>query len=348
MRALARLVLLAMLVGSMALTGLALTRIAADPGLRPLREATVDEIVAATDRMMAAVRPEEIVALIEARLDEEPRNWVALDALAEVAAERGVAVPARFALLREEDFGWIAQTGACAACLWDIGACTLSNVMVCKVPILMTPVEDLRGVAKAGIDWGTGAEVDAVDLGLSVVGLGATAAILASGGSSGTVKAGAALAKAARGMRLLSPRLTGFVVDAVRAGVDMGALLRVRRAEDLALVVKGDALPPLVRLAEDMGRLRGAVGTEGALHLLRLVDDGAEARRVADAAVALGPRAVGRAEVLGKARLLRATLRVGETAWAALAGMVGLLLSVASAVGGMLQGALIRALRRRV
>ena len=348
MRWLARTLLAAMLAGSVALTAVAVARIAANPALTPLRAATAAEIVAATDRMMAQVAPERIVALAEARLDEAPRNWVALDALAGAAAERGLALPGRFATLRAQDFGWAAQAGDCAACLWDIAACTLSNVLICKVPVLMTPVEDLRGIVKAGVDWGAGGTVDRLDLGLSVVGLGATAAIVASGGTSATVKAGTALVRAARGMRLLSPRLAGFVADTARAGLDMGALVRARRAADLAQVVRGEALAPLVRLAGDLGRMRRAAGTAGALHLLRLVDSGDEARRLADAAAALGPRTVGRAEVLGKARLMRATVRLGGTAWAALAGMIGLMLSVAAAIGGMMQTALMRVLRRRI
>ncbi|QYK43636.1 MAG: hypothetical protein KF887_17695 [Paracoccaceae bacterium] len=321
--------------------------VAADPMLAPLRAATAAEIVAATDRAMArAATPDRISALIAARLAEDPRNWVALDALAAVAAERAVPLPETFADLRAADFGMLAMADDCLACAWDIRACTLSNVLVCKGPILLTPVEDVRGLVKAGTDWMLGDEIDEVDLALSVVGLGATALVLASGGSSATLKAGAALARAARGMRVLSPALEASVIAGVRAGADLPALARARSLDDVARAFRPDALAPLARLAEDAGRMRAALGTEGALHLMRLADSGAEATRVADAAVALGPRAVGRAEVLGKTRFLRATVRLVDTGWALVAGIAGLVWSVGTMLAGLAGQGAVRVLRR--
>src|SRR5690606_30993012 len=116
----------------------------------------------------------------------------------------------------------------------------------------------------------------------------------ASGGSSATVKGGAAVIKAARGMGRLSVGLSDEIVAAFRAA-GRGA-------------TRTDAIDPLVRLAADMGRISEAAGISGTLHLIRLADSGAEAGRLADAAAALGPRVVGRAEVLGKGRLFRATV----------------------------------------
>lgn len=76
------------------------------------------------------------------------------------------------------------------------------------------------------------------------------------------------------------------------------------------------------------------------------MDSPADARRLANAATALGPRTTAVAEALGKSRLLRATVRVTNTALALTAGIAALMLSLALALSGWLQSRLFRALRR--
>ncbi len=201
-------------------------------------------------------------------------------------------------------------------------------------------------LSRAGVAYASGGEVDQIDLALSVVGLGATAAVLASGGTSYTVKAGASLAKLARRMGRLSPKLVEMALTAARTGIRWADLPGVRSAEDLSRVIHPEAFKPLTETLTDLSRLTAATDATTALHLLPLVDDAADARRLARSAEALGPKLVGRAEVLGKARLFRATLRLSETAWALGAGLVGVILSAASLIAGMIQHALIHRLRR--
>lgn len=353
MRRLARAILAVAMAGSLALTLLAAARIAAAPELRPLRDRTAAEIVAVTDRMMAAeATPERLGALITARLEEEPRNWVALTALHEVVLARGLAVDpavlAAYDAAWEEDSGWLAVAGDCGACILDITACSLSTGLMCKAPVLFTPIEDLRGIGQAVYDYVAGEDVDEIDLGLSVVGLTATGLIVVSGGTSATIKSGAVLAKLARGMRLLSPRLTAFVADTLRVGIDWTALRQVGGLSDLPKVIRVDDLAPVADLALDLGRVYDRIGTAGTLHMVRYVDDVDQARQLARATEALGPRVVARAEVLGPTRLFRATLRTGELAWQALAGLAGLFWSLAAVFGGLVQGRGLRLLRRLV
>jgi len=352
-RALARLVLLLVLAGSLAGTVLMVARISSDPLIAPFKEAAADQIMAATDRMLVkAATPENLQARMSYRLDESPRNWLALDALASLAAERGVALPAdltdRLRIAREDDHSYYATVASCAACAYDPAVCSLTEVMICQAPIALSPIGDIAGIARAGVAYATGAKVDQIDLALSVVGLGATVAVVASGGSSVVVKAGAGLAKLARRMGRLSPRLIAMAADAVRGGVNWAALPGVRSVDDLTAAVRVDAFAPLTTTLTDLDRLRTATNTTTALHLLPLVDDANDARRFARAAEALGPNLVGRVEVLGKARLLRATVRVSETGWALVSGMVGTLISAAMMVAAMVQNWLLRLLMRAV
>lgn len=351
LRRLARRCLGLCLLGSLALTVLTGLRLAQDPLIAPMVSRSGEGIVAATDRLMAVyATPDRLTGLIEARLAEEPRNWIALDALEGVTAERAIALPPglaeHLAEAREADTGLTAQAGDCAACAWDIAACRIDNVLICKGPLILTPVEDLRGIAKAGVDYALGAGVDRLDLGLSVVGLGATALVVVSGGSSATLKLGTGLVKLGRGMDLLSPGLTGQIGRAMSEGIDWAAMPALRSLDDVPDLLRADALAPIAALASDLGRTEAALGPSATLHLVRFVDDTGEARRLADAATALGPRTVGRVEVLGPARVFRATLRWSEVAWQMLTGIAGVMLSLAALIGSAVQGAGLRLLRR--
>lgn len=351
MRRLARACLTLCLVGSCAMTGLAAVDIARSPAFVLLAARSAAEIVTITDRIMAAeATPQRLADLVARRLAEDPRNWVALTALRDEATARGIALPpdlvTAYDAALSHDTGPAALAADCAACLWDIAACTLSNVMICKAPILLTPIEDLRGIARAGWNATQGNAIDRLDLGLSVAGLGATALVVASGGGSATVKAGATLARVARGMDLVSPRLAATATDALRAGVDWPALAKVTAPDDIARVIRADALAPVVALAGDLGRMTTDIGPTATLHLLRAIDTPAQAARLADAAAALGPRTVARAEVLGPARLMRATVRLSRPAWLLIGGLTGLLLGAAGLLGGLVQGAALRGLRR--
>lgn len=346
-RWLARALLMLVLLASAGLTLHTARQVWADPGLRPLRAATQSEITAAIDHALAAgATPAALAARIDARLSETPRNWVALEALADLAATRAIPLPPDLTLRLDQaralDFSLPSLAASCADCALDIAACTLTTAMLCKGPLLLTPLEDMRGIAQAGVDYATGTGIDRIDLGLSIIGLSATGLALASGGSSLTVKAGASLAKLARGMRLLSPRLLDMAATSLRSGIDWAALPALRGSDDLAPLLRIRALAPLTDTLADLGRVAETLGPSATLHLLPMVDDAADAARLARVTEALGPRTLGAAEILGKSRLFRATLRLTDLAASLLLGLAGLAASLSSALASALSTALLR------
>lgn len=348
---LGRLLLAGGCAASLGLTLWSGAEVARNPLLAPVVARTSDEIAAAADRALAArATPAQLSDLIAARLAEEPRNWVALAALRDLATDRGIALPpatvAAYDAAWEAESGLLAQMGDCAACAWDPAACSLSNVLICQAPVVFTPIGDVAGIVRAGLARATGGDVDEIDLALSVVGLGATAVILASGGSSATVKLGASIARMARRMGLVSPRLTALALDSVRRGVDWAALPAVRSLDDVTAAVRMDAFAPLTAIAADVGRIGSRLDGAETLHLVRLIDDAPDARRLASLSEALGPRTVATAEVLGKARFLRIAVRLSDVAMGLVAGLVGLALTAAGLIGGLVQGAAFRILRR--
>lgn len=351
LRQAARALLACGLIATMAASLWQAVTLARDPMFAPLAERSAAEIAAATDQMMAReATPERLAARIEKRLVEDPRNWVVLKALREVAAERALPLPDdlrdRLAEAEARDERMATGLKACMACFWNTATCSLGNVLVCKAPEVLTPLGDVAGLARAGVAQATGGDLDEVDLGLSVVGLGATALTLGTGGSSYMVKLGAGTARVAHGMKILSPRLTATGAEALRRGVDWAALPAIRSAEDIARAMHPERLAPVAAVVAYLGRISRATGPAESLHLLRYVDEAAEARQLARASEALGAKTVGRVEMLGKGRLLRSTLRLSEHGWRLSAALLAFAATLAAFVGGLAQAWGLRLLRR--
>lgn len=348
---LARALLTLLLIGALALSGARLRALAQSPAGSVMVERSADGLRAATERaLMRAAAEGAIEARLEALLSAEPRDWPAIEAVEAVAAERGIALPealaARRTALHAADHGLAAAAGRCVACAWDPRACDLSAALLCGVGINLTPLGDVAALARAGLDHALGREVDEVDVILSAVGLAAVVLIPATGGTSATVKAGAGMVRTVWRMGRLAPALADVLRGAARQGLDWARLPAARSAGDVAAALRPAALAPAMDLARDAARMRAAGGIGPAVRLLSAATTPAEARRLANAAEALGPRSVGALEVLGRARLLRLTLRLADEVWWAVAGIFAALSALAGAAGAALGAALLRALRR--
>lgn len=347
----ARSCILILLISSLITGGWAVARIAEDPLVRPFVERSAAEFAAALEREMAQeATPQVVSARLAALLAEDPRNWIAIEALEEVAAARGIAIAPLVALIRidawAEDSGYLSIAGACLSCTVNAASCSLSQALICNAPVALTPVGDVIGLGKAGVAAWTGAEVDRLDLALSAIGLGATVATVATGGTSYTLKAGASLLRLARKMSLLPPRLTTLITDAATRGVDWTRALSWDGVTDPARLLRADVIRPVAEVATDLGRMSDTLGPTRTLHLLRFVDGPDDARRIANAAETLGPRTLGTLEILGKSRFLRAAVRWSDEAAALMAGFVGLILTLGTALTSAVQSLMLRGLRR--
>lgn len=351
MRRALRLALSLLLVAALGVSGWNLWQVLHSPAGSWLSDRAAETIAPAMARSMARHGDDAaVLARLDALLAEEPRNWPAIEAVEGVAAERGLGLPAaladRRAALHAADTGFWVTSQRCLACAWDPKACDFSAVLLCRAPVDLTPAGDIAGLLREGANHLAGRPVDEVDLALSLVGLTAVALVPLTAGSSAAVKAGSGMARTAWRMGALAPGLAQPLRRAAREGVDWARLPAARSADDLTALLRPTALRPALALAEDAGRLASAAGPRGALILLSRADTPAEARRIARAAEALGPRTLGRMEVLGKSRFLRATLRWSNELWALLSGLAAAFAALLGLVASQVGAGVLRRLRR--
>lgn len=307
-------------------------------------------------RLTRAMTREVDLAWLLPRFQEAilAQDLMQLELLTDIASDHDVPLPG--AMREEIDAleaaanGFVARTTACGACAIDITSCrTLTQIGACALPFELTPAGDVNAMRRAGVAYVAGEDVDRLDLGLALVGLGATGAVLATGGSSYTIKAGTSLLRLARRMgtltTALSARLTGLLGDVVRWD-RMGdlAALRIGPAD----MVNSAKLSELADLGGSLRRVADNTSVAEAVSLLRHVDSAEDAGRLARVSDAVGPKTRSAFEVLGKTRVFRATVRLSNLAISAALALYAAALQALIFLGQQCANAGLKATRRLI
>ncbi|MBU2991815.1 hypothetical protein Q4555_14015 [Octadecabacter sp. 1_MG-2023] len=303
------------------------------PFAAPLVERTSDQIEARLTRAMA--RDVDLAWLLPRVQDAIiQEDLIQMDVLVGLANDHGVVLPRTMVEdmigIDAATHGLFARGIRCGACAVDITGCdSLAQIGACALPFELTPAGDVNALRRAGVDYVAGETIDRLDVGLALVGLGATGAVIATGGSSYTIKAGTSVLRMARRLGTLSPalsaRLTGLMGDAVkwdRLG-DLAAL-RIGPAD----MVNSAKLGELTEIGGSLRRVADNTSVAEAVSLVRHVDNAQEAAQLARVTDALGPKTRGAFEVLGKSRVLRATARLSDLALGAGVAIYALVMQI--------------------
>lgn len=322
MRALARLVLLAWSLASLAMGAWIWSQ---NPLAAPLVARTASEARTALSAAVARqVTPDWLLPRIRAAVAAD--DMVRLDLLTGLARDHDIALPADLsdavAQMAARHQGWAATARDCGRCMTDVSACpSLTLISACTLPFELSPAGDAAALLRQGRAYAAGEDVDRVQASLASVGLLATAAGVATLGGSLSVKAAATTLRVAHRADALSPGMQRAVIAAARSPATMAPI-----AGDLGVIARatsGSELLPILRLADGPDDLR-------------------DLARLSDVA---GPGTRSTLEVLGKTRSLRLLVRLGDLAVAALAVMALLLAQAAALAGSVVRLILRRALR---
>ncbi|MCX7644560.1 MAG: hypothetical protein N2Z62_04595 [Rhodobacteraceae bacterium] len=340
------LVLAALGNGAAALWALSRTPFAA-----PLVARSEAELRLAFERaMLREAAPERLIPRLEEAVAAGDRDRTEM--LAAFARRRGVPIPpataaAAHALLAPP--GVLEQALDCGACAWNPETCdSLRQMAACALPVELTPAGDLNALRRQAANWLVGEEVDRIEAGLAVAGLGATALVAVSGGASYILKTGASAARLARRMGTLTPGLTRVLGEATDVPVAWNRVLPylVGRAP-LEEVADLSRLARVGAIAEDLGAVARHTSPVETLALLRHVDSAEDAARLRRLSAVAGAETRVTMELLGKARAFRMLVRLADIVLAAI-GLVALFLAqVGSALVSLLVALLRRAVRPR-
>ena len=214
----------------------------------------------------------------------------------------------------------------------------------------LTVIGDIRDIAAEGTKMLAGQEYSELVLGLSVVGLGVTAATIATGGGGIIVKAGVSLVKAAKRTGRLTKEFATTLTRLTTEAVNMPLLRQTLRATDLTDITKtqrvfsdygrnvraAKLLPVLGRL----GEINQVVGPAETIRLMKFVKTGERLDDVAVMTKRFGVKSRGIIELTGKVALrsFKTSFRLVE--WIA-EGIYGLI----AWIGGLLLMAAMRGVR---
>lgn len=341
------------LAASLVVTALNLWDLSATRAGSALVERSGTEIRAAYDRMMLREATQEKVnARYRELVTAAERDWVAITAIEDLAAGRDLSLDPEIVALRdigfEIDHSMMKQAGQCVACAWDPRQCDLNAALLCRVPIDLTPVGDVTGIVRESGRYALGLDVDMFELGLSTVGLGATVLAPLTLGSSASLKAGTGTVKLARRANAITPGMERFITRQASDAVDWAALSKTNLRsfnDDLRRAANPDALRPLTKALEYTGALYNKLGLRGTVHVLRFAENGDDVRRLSKATDAVGPELRGGLELVGRNKVLRATLRWTDEAYALLASILSAITATLGLAGSMLATRAIRILR---
>ena len=306
-------------LATLLMLGVSLVR---NPFAVPWVERETEALALRIDRMIATeVDRDWVDTRLDAALAEEPRDWSRINLIQEIARKEKFppdpALVARVDSARESDTEMLRRTERCLRCALDVADCPDPGTLAaCNLPLELTPVGDVNALRRNFQAWTTGDPTDQLEVGLAVVGLGAAAAAVFTGGGSLPVKAGASALRVARRTGNLTESFQAALSGQVRA-------LDFQWKEVPVWLVRGDGIDALVRNPEALSRFRTTVADLGRIHhetgsyaetigLLRHIDSPAEAGRLAHLVEAGGQRARAAIEVLGKSRALRATRRLSD------------------------------------
>lgn len=254
------LVLVLVLLGTVALPrGLAAARYLAGP-----RDAT-----GAATYLLTRKTPQDYSAAAEQALAAKDDDLAA--SIARLAAERGVALPGDLSTrIKAAQDAASARMGPDAWNGFLTGDAPNEAALAGAVAADLTGVGDLRDLYTQAARYVSGEEVDPLIIGLATVGLGLTAATVATLGAAGPEKAGVSTLKAVKRAGRLSPLLAREVGVVTANALDGEALRLVGTSMarlDLAgaraasgRVLKAEAMTTLKGLGTDVATIGGNAG----------------------------------------------------------------------------------------
>lgn len=216
----------------------------------------------------------------------------------------------------------------------------------------LTVVGDVRDIGSEGTKLVKGEDYSKFILGLSVVGLAATTATVASGGSALPARLGVSLLKVAKKAGTLTADFTRYATRLLNEAVNFDRLGATLKKVDLTNTSatrsaitdysNGVSLAKLTPLLDDVAALQRSVGPAESVRLLKYVNNGDDLARITKMSGKFGTKTRGIVEITGKTSLRAFKTVVNLVLWALSWGW-----AIIAAIGAGFFGTMTRRITRR-
>ena len=214
----------------------------------------------------------------------------------------------------------------------------------------LTVIGDLRDIATEGTKFLAGQEYSELILGLSVIGVGVTAATIATGGGGIIAKAGVSLIKAAKRTGRLTNEFATALTRLTTDAVNMPLLRQTLRSTDLTDLTKTQRIfsdygknvraARLLPVLNRMGEINNVVGPAETIRLMKFVKTSGNLDDVTAMTKRFGVKSRGIMELTGKV-----ALRSFKTAFRATEWIASSLASFAIWIAGLVAMTFMRSVR---
>ena len=316
------------------------------PFVEPWVVRTKAEAVLALEQAIAGqLTPEWIGTELDAAVDGEELARVQL--LLELVERHETPMPThhidRARSYVDRETGLLAQLELCRSCFIDPTNCKTPSVfLVCNLPVEFTVIGDAKTLAEAGADVVAGDPVDRIDVALATVGIGASALMPLTGGTSYSIKAGSTVLRVARRMGVLGKGLGRALSKASDIPFRWNMVDEFVTTGNLDVLTDSRLLMKLADVAEDIGTVGRNARPQDTIFLLRHIENVDDAAELAQVSKVAGKQTREVVEVLGLQKAAKAIRRLSELAMVT----IGLLCTLAGQILALATPVSLRLLRR--
>lgn len=318
------------------------------PFVEPWVVRTKAEAVLALEQAIAGqLTPEWIGAELDAAVDGEDLARAQL--LIELAERHEVPMPKhqidRARSYVDRETGLVARLEMCGSCFTNPTDCKTPSVfLVCNLPVEFTVIGDARTLAEAGADVVAGDPVDRIDVALATIGIGASALMPLTGGTSYSIKAGSTALRVARQMGVLGKGLGRTLSKASDIPFRWNKVDEFITTGNLDVVTDSRLLMELADVTGDIGTVGRNTRLRDTIFLLRHIENVDDAAELAQVSKVAGKQTREVIEVLGLQKAAKAIRRLSDLAMVT----IGLLCTLAGQILALATPVSLRLLRRVV
>lgn len=306
-----------------------------NPITHVVAEASMEEVNYQLDKLLLEIADEKTIeAKLNEALAQTPRKWETIELYLDYIAEQNYMISEETLQLAEslkdDDSGFWQSSVQCFECMHSPETCPMNWAQSCNIAVEFTPVGDVRSLYGEYDNWSNDREIDQLNVGLSVLGLGATVAAVGTMGGSLAIKGGAAFLKTAKNAKKLNPRMIKFLNESSTGLIDFSKVPSnwMTSPSSLNRAIDPDKMATLSKFAENLYDVQNIAGIPRTLKYLDRIDHAHDAEKLARLTKMSKTKPFVAMELTSKGRLFKIFNKYGKKLTGLVISAITLLMSI--------------------